>query len=139
MDSTHTENLSAPQRPRPASPAGDRLRRDRMTIRYVSRGLRFMDLGFWFLYGLILMQISLEALGAHDGSGFKRFLDGVTGPFLDPFRGLLDDPAVQDHQIMLSYICALVVYALIQHGLRRLIRAVTESVTGRPLPKRVAE
>lgn len=98
-----------------------------------------MDLGFWFLYGLILLQIGLEALGAHDGSGFKRFLDGVTGPFLDPFRGLLDDPAVQDHQIMLSYICALVVYALIQHGVRRLIGAVTESVTGRPLPRRPVE
>ena len=139
MDSTHSENLSAPQRSRPATPAEDRLRRDRMTIRYVSRGLRFMDLGFWFLYGLILLQIALEALGAHDGSGFKRFLDGVSGPFLDPFRGLLDDPSVQDHQIMLSYICALVVYALIQHGLRRLIRAVTESITGRPLPRRAAD
>ena len=133
--SSNSDELHAPNRPRPQS-AGRAERHGRQqTLRYISRGVRFLDLAFWFLYGLILLQIALEAMGAHDGSGFKRFLDGITGPFLAPFRGLLDDPAVQDHQIMLSYICAMVVYALLQTGLKRVIAAITESVTGRRLPK----
>lgn len=137
--STDSDHLHAPRRPRPHPAGGADRQRQRNTLRIISRGVRFLDLGFWFLYGLILLQIALEAMGAHDSSGFKQFLDTVTGPVLAPFHGLLDDPAVQDHQVMLSYICALVVYALLQSGIKRLIAAITESVTGRRLPKPQSE
>lgn len=137
--STHSDELHAPSRTRPPQAGGSDAQRQRSILRNVSRGVRFLDLAFWFLYGLILLQIALEAMGARDASGFKQFLDAVTGPFLAPFRGLLDDPTVQDHQIMLSYICAMVVYALLQTGIKRLIATITEATTGRRLPAAQSE
>lgn len=88
-------------------------------LRYTRNGLRFLDLGFFVLYGVILLQIALEALGARDSNGFKGFLDTASGPFLDPFRGLLNDPAVHNHQVMLSFIAALIIYALLQALIKR--------------------
>ena len=115
------------------TPSPTRLSERQLVQRMVGRGLRFMSLGFWLLYALIGLQIMLEAMGAHDYAGFKKFLDGITGPFLDPFRGLLDDPALQDHQLMLSYVVVLAVYFLLQGVLRKLVLMVTEAVTGHRL------
>ena len=90
-------------------------------LRRVRTGMRFVDLGFFILYGVITLQIVLEALGARDSNGFKHFLDTVSGPFLDPFRGLLQDPAVENHQVMLSFIAALIIYGLIQGMIKRAV------------------
>lgn len=99
----------------------------RNIFRKVSSSLSVTDLGFYLLYGLIGMQIGLEALGARDWSGFKQFLDQVTAPFLNPFKGLVTDPQIEGHQVMLSFIVALIVYRLIQLALKRIVAVVLQA------------
>lgn len=97
----------------------------RTAERYVRRGLQFVDLCFYMIYLLILLQILLEALGARDGSGFKRFLDQISAPFLRPFRGLLEDPRIENHQVMASFIAAMIVYLILQAVIHRIVRVVS--------------
>ena len=104
--------------------------------RTLDRGMQIVDLGFWLLYSLILLQIALEALGARDQAGFKRFLDGLTGPFLQPFKGLFNDPSMHNHQIMLSYIAALVVYLLLQAVLKRCVQLIQHHLLSERMPER---
>jgi uncharacterized protein YggT (Ycf19 family) len=77
---------------------------------------------FSLIYGLIGLEIGLQLLGARQTSIFKRFLDAVTVPVLGPFRGLMPDPAVGSMQLMLSYVAALVVYALLHMAFKGLLR-----------------
>jgi uncharacterized protein YggT (Ycf19 family) len=80
------------------------------------------DYVFFVIYGLIGLEVVLELFGARQASAFKRFLDTVTWPLLGPFRGLMPDPAVGSMQLMLSYVVALVVYALLHMALNGLLR-----------------
>ena len=98
---------------------------------YVRRGLQLVDLCFYVIYVLILLQVLLEALGARDGTGFKRMLDQLSRPFLHPFRGLLDDPRVENYQVMASFIAALIVYLILQALIHRIVRVVTDTPAGR--------
>lgn len=81
---------------------------------------------FGVLYVLIGLEIALELLGANDRNPFKQLLDGITGPFLMPFRTLLPDVEAGRYQLVVSYVVALVVYVLLQMGVRRLIDVVFE-------------
>lgn len=98
---------------------------------YVRRGLQFVDLCFYVIYLLVLLQIALEALGARDATGFKRFLDLLSGPFLRPFRGLLEDPRIENHQVMLSYVVALIVYLMLQALIHRVVHVISNSYSSR--------
>lgn len=94
--------------------------------RTASRVSQVIDYAFFLVYSLIGLEIALEALGARQSSGFKKFLDAVTMPLLAPFRGLLPDPAVGSLQLMLSYLAALAVYAILHQAIKRLLRMFTE-------------
>ena len=90
------------------------------------RPSQFVDYGFYLIYGLIGLEIILEFLAARQSSGFKQFLDAVTTPFLAPFKGLMADPSVGSMQLMLSYVVALVVYALLHMAVNGLLRLFAE-------------
>jgi len=90
--------------------------------RTLARVSQFVDYAFYVIYGLVGLEIALELLGARQASGFKRFLDAVTMPLLAPFKGLMPDPAVGSFQLMLSYIIAVVVYALLHLAINGLLR-----------------
>jgi len=92
--------------------------------RGIARLNQFVDYLFYVAYGLIGLKIGLELLGARDSSGFMRFLAVVTAPLLAPFRGLMPDPAVGSFQLMLSFIVALVVYALLHMAVKGLLRVL---------------
>jgi uncharacterized protein YggT (Ycf19 family) len=94
---------------------------------YVRRGLQIVDLCFYLIYVVVLLQIMLEGLGARDWSGFKRFLDQISGPVLRPFRGLLEDPRVENYQVMASYIAAMIVYLILQALIHRVVRVLANS------------
>jgi len=81
-----------------------------------------VDYVFFVAYGFIGLAIILEALGARESAGFKRFVDAVTAPLLAPFEGLLPDPAVGSFQFMLSYVIALVVYVLLHAAINGALR-----------------
>ena len=73
-----------------------------------------VDYLFCVGYGLIGLQIVLELAGAHNESGFKRFLNKVTHPFLGPFEGIFPDPVINNQcHVRISYFVALVIYSLV--------------------------
>jgi uncharacterized protein YggT (Ycf19 family) len=94
--------------------------------RSTARVSQVVDYLFFLIYSLIGLEIALELLGARQSSGFKQFLDAVTTPLVGPFRGLLPDPAVGSLQLMLSYIAALAVYAILHQAVKRLLRLFAE-------------
>src|SRR5512143_1141595 len=96
--------------------------------RTASRVQQVTDYVFFLVYSLIGLEIVLELLGARQSSGFKQFLDDVTTPLLAPFKGLLPNPSLGSLQLMLSYVAALAVYAILHQAIKRLLRMFT----GRP-------
>jgi len=90
--------------------------------RGATRISQIVDYGFYLVYGLIGLELVLQLFGARQGSGFKQFLDAVSSPFLMPFRGLMPDPSVGSMRLMLSYIVALAVYALLHLAVNGMLR-----------------
>lgn len=104
----------------------------RPALYWTQRGLQVLDALFCLLFALIGLQIGMEALGANDAAGFKRVMDTVTGPFLAPFGGLFNDPAAGIHEFKLSYLVAILIYALVHAGIRR-VAAIALDVPRRVL------
>ncbi len=96
--------------------------RERERSRSLARIAQVVAYVFGLIYGLIGLEIVLDLLGARQSSGFKRLLDAVTSPLLQPFRGLMPDPALGSMRLMLSYVAALVVYALLHLAFKGLLR-----------------
>jgi uncharacterized protein YggT (Ycf19 family) len=86
-----------------------------------ARAFSVVDYAFGALYVLIGIEIVLELFGARDQNAFKQFLDTVTGPFLKPFVGLLPTMTFGRSEVELSFVAALLLYALVHYGLRRLL------------------
>jgi uncharacterized protein YggT (Ycf19 family) len=101
-----------------------------------SRLAQVIDYVFFLVYSLIGLEIVLDLLGARESSGFKRFLDSVTWPLLAPFKGLLPTPSVGPAQLVLSYVAALAVYAILHQAIKRLVRILRsrEDAVDRPGP-----
>lgn len=94
-----------------------------------ARTSQVVDYVFFLIYGLIAVAILLEALGARDGAGFAQFIAAATSPLLAPFKGLLSDPSVGGSQFMISYVVALVVYALLHAAINGALRMVAHRKT----------
>ena len=90
--------------------------------RRLARVGQVVDYLFFLAYSLIGLEIGLELVGARQSNGFKQFLDAATFPLLRPFRGLVPDPSIGSLQLMISYVVALVVYALLHLALKKLLR-----------------
>lgn len=90
--------------------------------RRLKRIYQFVDYAFFLVYGLIGLMIALELVGARDRSGFMQFMRAVTTPLLAPFRSVMPDPSVGSSQFMLSFVLALIVYALIHLAIRGIFR-----------------
>lgn len=87
-----------------------------------ARASQVVDYLFYLVYGIIGLEILLEALGARESAGFKRFIDAVASPFLAPFQGLMPDPGAGRFRFMLSYVVALGVYILFHLATNGLLR-----------------
>ncbi|MGH9340332.1 MAG: YggT family protein [Acidobacteriota bacterium] len=85
-------------------------------------GTRVLAYIFGIIYGLIGLQIMLELFGAREEAAFKQFMNTVTYPLLEPFRGLMPDPQIGSFQLMMSYLIALFVYFLLHRALRGLLK-----------------
>jgi uncharacterized protein YggT (Ycf19 family) len=87
-----------------------------------ARVSQVVDYVFYLTYGVIALEIVLEALGARESAGFKQFVDAVAAPVLSPFRGLMPDPGVGPFRFMVSYVIALGVYILLHMAVNGLLR-----------------
>jgi uncharacterized protein YggT (Ycf19 family) len=90
--------------------------------RRFARVSQIADYLFYLVYGLIGLEVALDALGARDSAPFKKFIDAVAAPFLAPFQALLPTPAIGRVRFMISYIVAIVVYMLLHAALNGLFR-----------------
>jgi uncharacterized protein YggT (Ycf19 family) len=84
----------------------------------VSAAINFL---FGIVYAIIGLRIVLEALGAREGNRFKEFVDQLSAPLLGVFQGLLPNVSVGRYVLVLSFVFALAIYALVHYGIRRLI------------------
>ena len=88
----------------------------------VARVSQVVDYLFYLVYGVISLEIVLDALGARQSAGIKQTLDAIGAPFLLPFRGLLFEPGIGRFRLMTSYMVALVVYVLLHMAVSGLLR-----------------
>lgn len=92
----------------------------------IERAVQVIDYLFGALYTLIGFEFVLELFGARDGNVFKRFLDAVTDPFLSPFRTLLPTYSFGGSEVIVSYVVALIAYAVLHMAVHRLARMAAE-------------
>ena len=88
----------------------------------IARGSQVLDYVFYVIYGIIALEVFLEAIGASQGAGFKQFIDALSAPLLAPFRTLLPNPAIGRFEFRIAYIVALVVYMLLHMAMNGLLR-----------------
>ena len=79
---------------------------------------------FAVIYTIVGTRIILEVIGANEANRFKQFVDRVSAPLLAIFDGLLPDIRFEGFVLPLSFVFALVVYALVHYGIRRLLFAI---------------
>jgi len=97
--------------------------------RTLARVSQVADYVFFLIYGIIALEIVLEALGARENAGFKQFIDTLSAPLLAPFEGLMADPGAGNSRFMLSYVFALIVYFLIHLAVKGLLRLFVQKKT----------
>lgn len=103
--------------------------RELATGRTVARGSQFIDYAFYLVYGIIGLATALEAIGARDSAGFKRFVDALAWPFVAPFQGIVQDPAVGSGHFMFSFLVALTAYLLLHIAINGLLRIFAQRKT----------
>jgi uncharacterized protein YggT (Ycf19 family) len=79
---------------------------------------------FAIIYVIVGARIILEVIGANEANRFKQFVDRVSAPLLSIFDGLLPNVRFESFVLPLSFVFALVVYALIHYGIRRVLFAI---------------
>ncbi|NTW14246.1 MAG: YggT family protein [Candidatus Moranbacteria bacterium] len=81
---------------------------------------------FGVLEALLLFRLVLRFAGANAGSGFVRFIYGVTAQFVTPFEGIFRswlNRGVETTSVLEpATIVAIFVYAVVAWGIVRLIR-----------------
>jgi hypothetical protein len=87
-----------------------------------ARAAQVIDYCFTLVYGLVGLMFFLDLVGAREWSGFKQFMNLITAPLLLPFKGLMPDPSAGSFQLRISYLMALLVYALAHFAVRGFFR-----------------
>jgi hypothetical protein len=70
---------------------------------------------------LLILRVTLKALGANPAAGFVQFVYNASALFVAPFQGIFPTPATARSVLELSALVAIVVYALIAWGIVRLL------------------
>lgn len=89
----------------------------------------------YFVFGvieiLIALRVLLKLIAANTGSGFTRFIYGITGPFVAPFKGIVDSPSARNGAVFeISSILAIVIYLLLSWLSVRLFLLLIERPAG---------
>lgn len=93
--------------------------------RRFARVRQFVDYLFYLVYGLLGLRFLLALVGARQGAGFVRLINGVTTPLFAPFKGILPTPALEEGFVFSSSVLlAIVVYVLIHASIKGLLRIV---------------
>jgi hypothetical protein len=79
----------------------------------------------WFAVGLLEVALGLrivfQLLEANTTSGFVRFINGLTDPFVRPFEGMFTNPASDGAVLDSAALVAMIIYLLAAWALVRLL------------------
>src|SRR5438093_3957631 len=67
-----------------------------------ARASQVVDYLFYLVYGIIGLEIVLDAIGARQSAGFKQFIDAIAAPFPGTFKRPMPTPRVRSFGFMLS-------------------------------------
>ena len=81
---------------------------------------------------LIAGRFLLKLLGASSQSSFVGFIYGLTGPMVEPFRGIFGNSGASNNVFEPAALVAIAVYALIGWGVVVLIRIATAPKGAKP-------
>ena len=91
--------------------------------RGLARVAQVVDFIFFCVYALLGIRFLLALFAARSSAGFVQFIRNVTDPLYAPFRGIVASPTTQEgFQLALPIVIAVVVYALLHYGIKRLLR-----------------
>ena len=90
--------------------------------RVAARVSQVVDFVFFLIYGIISLEILLDLIGARDTNSFREFVHAVSAPLLAPFYALVPDPTAGRFQFRVSFVVALIVYALLHFAISRLLK-----------------
>ena len=91
--------------------------------RVAARISQVIDYLFFVLYALLALRFLLALLAAKSSAGFVQFIVAVTGPFYEPFRGIVASPRTDGgHTLMMPLVIAIIVYILLHLGINGLLR-----------------
>jgi uncharacterized protein YggT (Ycf19 family) len=97
----------------------------------LARFSQFVDYAFLLLYSMLFLRVLLIFFSARQGVGFVRFVNGVTDPFLRPFRGIVPTQEVAEgFTLAVPVLVALLVYGLFHLAINRLLRVIVYRRTG---------
>ena len=85
-----------------------------------------VERAIWFVVGviasLIAIRFFMKLLGASMAADFVRFIYGVTGPLVGPFRGIFADTGAGNNILEPESLIAIAIYLLIGWALVALVR-----------------
>jgi hypothetical protein len=95
----------------------------------------------YFVFGvveiLIALRVLLKLIAANTASGFTRFTYGATGPFVAPFKGIVESPSARNGALFeVSSILAIMIYLLVSWLTVRLLMLLIERPAGEGHPLR---
>lgn len=97
-----------------------------------------LERGIWFAVGLIdaliAIRFFMRLLGASSDSAFVRFIYGITGPLVAPFRGIFPESGTGTYILEPASVIAILIYALIAWALIALLRILAAPRGHRPTP-----
>lgn len=98
--------------------------------RVVARISQIVDYIFFVIYGLLILRFLLELFAAREGNSFVRFLNSITAPLFDPFRGIVASPTTDEgFTLALPIVIAIVVYMLVHLAINGLLRIAAHRKT----------
>ena len=93
--------------------------------RVAARVSQVIDYLFFVLYALLALRFLLALLAAKSSAGFVQFIVAVTGPFYEPFRGIVASPQTDGgHTLMMPLVIAIIVYILLHLAINGILRMV---------------
>ncbi len=84
---------------------------------------------FYAIETFLAFRFLLKLVGANAGAGFTRFINNVSGVFMEPFRFVLPTPEVAGSVFEWSTLLAMLVYWVLAWAIIRLI------VMGKPISR----
>ena len=105
--------------------------RDLAAVRTAARVNQVVDSCFYVIYSLLGLRFLLALIGANNNAGFVRFIKSITQPFYLPFKNIVASPTLAENGSTLAapILIAIVVYLMLQAGIRGLLRLIAQRRT----------